>query len=192
MTQDIFNDCLLLADDFYQYYLGAYSRSTAPTPRASPARATGRGLRDLRRAGDRETTRSTSRACSSTSHVLPPAEFPQFASQAAGRYVGAAGGAFDPVEGSWYVGGVHVDNSYMRLARTIDLTGVTAGQTPQLQAKLSFDTEPGYDNVIVEAHHGRPDTWTTLPEAGGLSRRRPRRSARPGSCSVSTRSWSTT
>ena len=32
VTQDLFSDCLLLADDFYQYYLGAYSRSTASKP----------------------------------------------------------------------------------------------------------------------------------------------------------------
>jgi hypothetical protein len=32
VTQDLFSDCLLLADDFYQYYLGAYSRSTADSP----------------------------------------------------------------------------------------------------------------------------------------------------------------
>jgi hypothetical protein len=34
---------------------------------------------------------------------------------------------------------------------------------------LSFDTEPGYDNVIVEAHTVGADDWTTLPELGGLS-----------------------
>jgi hypothetical protein len=104
-----------------------------------------------------------------TSDVLPVDQFPQFASKDAGEYRGTAGGAFDPVEGSWYVGGVHVNDSYMRLARTIDLSGVTSAQTPQLQAKLSFDTEPGYDNVIVEAHTVGKDDWTTLPEAGGLT-----------------------
>jgi hypothetical protein len=67
------------------------------------------------------------------------------------------------------VAGVHVNDSYMRLSRTIDLTGVTAAQTPQLQAKLSFDTEPGYDNVIVEAHTVGSQDWTTLPEADGLT-----------------------
>ena len=61
-----------------------------------------------------------------TSDVLPADQFPQFASNAAGEYRGASGGAFDPVEGSWYVGGVHVNDSYMRLARTIDLSGVTS------------------------------------------------------------------
>ena len=32
MTQDLFSDCLLLADDFYQYYLGAYPRSPMKLP----------------------------------------------------------------------------------------------------------------------------------------------------------------
>jgi len=39
----------------------------------------------------------------------------------------------------------------MRLSRTVDLTSVTAAQAPKLQAKLSYDTEPGYDNVIVDS-----------------------------------------
>ena len=34
---------------------------------------------------------------------------------------------------------------------------------------MSYDTEAGYDNVIVEAHPVGTDEWTTLPEAGGLS-----------------------
>jgi hypothetical protein len=57
----------------------------------------------------------------------------------------------------------------MRLARTVDLTGVTAAQTPTLEFALSYDVEEGYDNVIVEAHPVGTDEWTTLPEAGGLS-----------------------
>ena len=50
-----------------------------------------------------------------------------------------------------------------------DLTGVPAGQAPTFKAKLSYDTEPGYDNVIVEAHTVGQDDWTTLPEQGGLT-----------------------
>ena len=66
-----------------------------------------------------------------------------------------------------YVGGLHVDDSYMRLTRTVDLTGVPAAAAPTLSAQLSFDVEPDYDNVIVEAHTVGQDDWTTLPEAGG-------------------------
>jgi hypothetical protein len=57
----------------------------------------------------------------------------------------------------------------MRLARTVDLTGVTAAQTPTLEFALSYDVAPGYDNVVVEAHPVGSDEWTTLPEAGGLA-----------------------
>ena len=170
MTQDLFSDCLLLADDFYQYYLGAYSRSPVDSPQEF------RGVGDLGGVAAtfggpavKDNPLDEAGTFTVTSDVLPVDQFPQFASKDAGEYRGTAGGAFDPVEGSWYVGGVHVNDSYMRLARTIDLTGVTAGQTPQLQAKLSFDTEPGYDNVIVEAHTVGKDDWTTLPEAGGLT-----------------------
>ena len=169
VTQDLFSDCLLLADDFYQYYLGAFSRSTATSPQEfrgvgalSGAAATfgGPAVDDnpLNEAG----------TFTVTSDLLPADQFPQFASKAAGEYR-PSGGPFDPVEGSWYVAGAHVNDAYMRLARTIDLTNVTAGQTPELQAKLSFDTEPGYDNVIVEAHPVGSEDWTTLPETGGLT-----------------------
>ena len=169
VTQDLFSDCLLLADDFYQYYLGAYSRSTATSPKEF------RGVNDL--SGAAATFGGPAVADNPldeagkfmvTSDVLPSDQFPQFASKAAGEYR-PSGGPFDPVEGSSYVAGAHVNDAYMRLARTIDLTSATAAQTPQLQAKLSFDTEPGYDNVIVEAHTVGSEDWTTLPETGGLT-----------------------
>ena len=170
VAADLFSDCLLLADDFYQYYLGAFARSPAP----DPVSFTGEG--DLEGAdgtfGGPATVGNPLDEPGTfipTSTVLPPEQFPLFASEAAGRYQGAAGGAFDPVEGDWYAGAVHLNDSYARLARTVDLTGVTAGQTPQLRAQLSFDTEPDYDFAIVEAHVVGSDEWTTLPEAGGLT-----------------------
>jgi hypothetical protein len=170
VTVDPFSDCLLLADDFAQYYLGANTRSTVESP------ASFEGLGDL--AGTSGTFGGPAVADNPlneagtftvTSDVLPPDQFPQFASEAAGVYEGAAGGPFEPVEGAWYVGGVHVNDSYMRLTRVIDLGGVTAEQEPQVQAQLSFDLEEGYDNLIVEAHPVGSDDWTTLPEAGGLT-----------------------
>ncbi len=170
VTQDVFSDCLLLADDFYQYYLGADSRTPAPSPSGF------RGEGDLAGAGaafggPAATANPLDEpgAFIPTSAVLPPEQFPRFASEAAGGYVGTAGGAFDPVEGEWYAGAVHVDDAYRRLARTFDLSGVGAAQTPTLKAQLSFDTEPGYDHVIVEARPVGSDSWTTLPEAGGLT-----------------------
>jgi hypothetical protein len=64
---------------------------------------------------------------------------------------------------------VHTDDAYKRLTRTIDLTGVSAAQKPTLRTQLLWDVEPGYDNVLIEAHTTGADDWTTLPEAGGAT-----------------------
>jgi bacillopeptidase F (M6 metalloprotease family) len=48
----------------------------------------------------------------------------------------------------------------------VDLTGVTAAQSPALRAKLSFSTEEDFDHVIVEAHTVGADDWTTLASPG--------------------------
>ena len=171
VSQNPFSDCLLLADDFSQYYLGAYSRSTAPSPLAF----TGSGR--LHAAGGafggsatRDNPLDEPGTFVVTSDVLPAGRFPQFASEAAGRYAGASGGPLDPVQGAWYVGGIHVNDAYMRLSRTIDLRDASRAQSPTLRAKLSFDTEEGYDHVLVETRPVGTDDWTTLPETGGLTR----------------------
>ncbi len=169
VTADPFSDCLLLADDFAQYYLGRWARSAvdgAPGFQGAGALASTSGTFG----GPAVAANPVDEAglFPPTSAVLDPATFPRFAGATAGEYTGPPG-PFDPVEGDWYVGSVHVDDSYVRLARTVDLTGVPAGQTPTLATRLSFDTEPGYDHVVVEAHTVGQDDWTTLPEAGGLT-----------------------
>lgn len=169
VTADLFSDCLLLADDFFQYYLGAYARSTAPNPTGFTGAGDLSGAVAALDGAAVGNPLDEPGVFTPTSDVLPAGEFPLFASEASGDYTGAAGGAFDPVEGSWYVGAVYRNDAYARLARTVDLTGVTAGQGPALQTQLSFDVEPDYDFVIVEAHAVGSDQWTTLPEAGGLT-----------------------
>ena len=104
-----------------------------------------------------------------TSATLPVDQFPQFRSWPSSAYSGAGPGPFEPLNGDWYVGAVHANDSYMRLTRTVDLATVSAADVPTLEFALSFDTEPGYDNVIFEAHTPGQDDWTTLPEIGGLS-----------------------
>lgn len=47
---------------------------------------------------------------------------------------------------------------------------MSAADKPTLRSQLLWDTEPGYDHVIVEAHTTGGDDWTTLPEAGGATR----------------------
>jgi hypothetical protein len=43
----------------------------------------------------------------------------------------------------------------------------------ELQFQLSIDTEPQYDNVIVEAHTVGQDNWTTLPDLNGATQTDP-------------------
>jgi hypothetical protein len=170
VTEDFFSDCLLLADDFQQYYLGAFARATFSNPggvegtgpplEGATAEFGGQAVADnpLDEAG----------AFTLTSDLLPPDEFPLFAGTASSTYLTADGvNPFGPVEGVQYAGALHADGSYMRLTRTINLTGVAAAAAPALEFQLSFSTELGYDNVIVEAAPAGTQNWTTLPEIGG-------------------------
>ena len=165
-----FEDCLIMADDFRQYYLGGFSR----TDNANPSGVTGvaapidgfngtfggpvvEGDNPLDEAG----------VFQPTSEVLPPAEFPQFTSKGAATYTSAGQDPYGPVEGTKYAGAVHQDASYMRLTKTIDLSSTSSNA--ELAFKLSANTEEGYDHVIVEAHQVGQDNWTTLPDTGGLT-----------------------
>lgn len=72
-------------------------------------------------------------------------------------------------EGAGMAAAVHTDDAYKRLTRTVDLTGVTAAQQPTLRMQLLWDTEPGYDHVLLEAHTTGAEDWTTLPDKDGLT-----------------------
>ncbi|MFA9269313.1 MAG: M14 family zinc carboxypeptidase [Baekduiaceae bacterium] len=162
-----FEDCLILADDFRQYYLGAFSR----TDITDPAGVTGTGAPLTGYAGalggpvvEGDNPLDEAGAFQTTSDILPPDEFPQFASTGAAEYPLEAGSPLAPIEGERYAGAIHADSSYMRLTKTVNLSGATA---PQLQFQLSANTEPSYDNVIVEARTAGGTDWTTLPDLGG-------------------------
>jgi hypothetical protein len=172
VTEDFFSDCLLLGDDFSQYYLGAFAR----TPFANPVGVAGTGnplegaAANFGGPAVEDNPLDEAGAFTLTSDLLPPDEFPLFAGAGSSTYLGAGGvNPFGPFEGERYAKGVHADGSYMRLTRTIDLSAVAAADLPALEFALSFSTELGYDNVIVEAAPSGTDQWTTLPEAGGLS-----------------------
>jgi Immune inhibitor A peptidase M6 len=107
--------------------------------------------------------------------VLPEDEFPQFASQAVAEY-GVTGSPFEPVEGQRYAGALHADSSYMRLSKTV--TVPAGAQSAELRFQLSINTEPSYDNVIVEARPVNTDDWTTLPDLNGGTQTDP-----PAECS---------
>ena len=172
VTGDFFSDCLLLADDFHQYYLGASGRATFEDP--GGVVGTGPPLdgaaADFGGQAVVDNPLDEAGAFTVTSDLLPADEFPLFASTASSTYVTADGvNPFGPVEGVQYAGVLHADGSYMRLTRTIDLTSVAAADAPALAFQLSWNTELGYDNVIVEAAPAGTDAWTTLPESGGAT-----------------------
>ncbi|WP_306206850.1 M14 family metallopeptidase [Actinoplanes sp. RD1] len=159
--------CLPMVNDFEQYYLGAYSYidGGGAGPDGSPYPVTGtagkfQGFTAQPGAGH-------TAAFLATSSSLPPARFPQFASSKGALDWQLPGAQpYDPFEGSWYLWSGQADASYKRLTRTVDLTGATAGH---LKFATSFDTEANWDYLFVEAHEAGTDTWTTLPDAGGLT-----------------------
>jgi hypothetical protein len=96
-----------------------------------------------------------------TSGLMPPSEYPQFNSWVAARY-DRPGGPFDPHTGDYYVHSQIADVSYKRLMRTVD---VPAGG--KLTFWTSYNTEPDWDFMFVEAHTVGQDDWTTLPDQNG-------------------------
>ncbi|MFE9447565.1 M14 family zinc carboxypeptidase [Streptomyces sp. NPDC006739] len=155
------------SDDFSQYYLGAYSRTS--TPGATGFTGSG-GLDGFTGAlGDAPgNPLDKAGTYGLTSDVLSAAAHPQFAGAGAGRFAGAVN-PYGPYAGSYMAAAVHTDDAYKRLTRTIDLSGVGAADKPTLRARLLWDTEPGYDHAVIEAHTVGADDWTTLPEAGGAT-----------------------
>ena len=164
-----FEDCLILADDFRQYYLGAFTRIDLADPDgvtgvAEPIAGFEGELGGPVVEGDNPLDEAG--VFQPTSDVLPADEFPQFASHAAAEYP-FEGGPYSPVEGERYAGAVHADNSYTRLTKTVDLNSVAAADDPQLQFQLSLSSETDYDHLLIEARTAGGDDWTTLPDLNG-------------------------
>ncbi|MFH8622315.1 M14 family zinc carboxypeptidase [Streptomyces vietnamensis] len=154
------------SNDFAQYYLGAYHRAGLKNPPAFAGTGAFAGVgATLGAAADNPLDNAG--AYTVTSDTLKPEQFPQFASSAsAGDYPGIRT-PFEPAEGSAFAAVKHADDTWARLARTVDLTGTVAASKPRLDFQVSYDTEPGYDNLVVEAHTVGQDDWTTLPDVNG-------------------------
>ena len=97
-----------------------------------------------------------------TSGILPTDEFPQFESWPSARW-DKPGGPFDPHTGTQYVYSQIADVSYKRLTREV---AVPAGGG-SMTFWTSYDTEPRWDHLFVEARTPGGDDWTTLPDANG-------------------------
>ncbi|MEU3399219.1 M14 family metallopeptidase [Streptomyces filamentosus] len=160
------------SNDFAQYWLGAYHRAglDAPPSFAGAGRLAGAGTALGAAEGN---PLDNAGAYTVTSDTLDPERFPQFASSApAGDYPGLRT-PFEPAEGTSFAAVRHADDTWARLTRTVDLTGTTAADAPRLDLQISHDTEPGYDNVVIEARTAGQDDWTTLPDRNGGTTQEP-------------------
>ncbi|MEU9029521.1 M14 family zinc carboxypeptidase [Streptomyces sp. NPDC048383] len=156
-----------VTNDFSQYWLGAYGRASV----GAPTGFTGTGALNGSEAGLGDAAGNPLNAPGAytvTSETLQPAQFPQFRSAQAGQYAGVAN-PYAPYAGAGMASATHADDDWKRLTRTIDLTGVTAADRPQLKLALNWNTEEGYDHAALEARTAGGDDWTTLPDTGGLS-----------------------
>jgi hypothetical protein len=145
-----------------QYWLGAYQNGDGGDPSAAalhevaPFGATEFGLNG----DDSAQNQQQFYRFLTTSSVLPKSVYPQFSSDPA--IVRDGPPAYDPKD-SRYMYSQVADQSYKRLSTTVDLTGHTTGS---LKFQLSYDTEPRFDYVFIEAHTVGQDDWTTLPVPG--------------------------
>ncbi|GIG82071.1 M14 family metallopeptidase [Planotetraspora kaengkrachanensis] len=163
--------CLALSNDFVQYYLGAYTfvdgGGQDADGNALPLKGTSgafSGFLGTLNGGDSANNQDHTSTFVTTSSVLSPKTFPQFASSAPLKWQYSAGAPFSPHTGAWDVQSGQADVSWKRLTRTIDLTGKTSGN---LSFWTSYNTEPNWDFLTVEAHTVGQDDWTTLPDANG-------------------------
>jgi hypothetical protein len=181
VDQTVDDGCLLLSDDFLQYWLGAQlfiedggtnaatdepfgMSGTADGPFAGTAwTLNGGDSADNHHAND---SRGTTQSFLTTSSLHPPEDYPQFTSDSLASWDTGVAGAFSPHSGDHYLYSGRSDVSYKRLTNTIDLTG--GGVTdPTLSFFTSYDTELDWDFMFVEAHTVGQDDWTTLPDQNG-------------------------
>ncbi|WBB81591.1 M14 family zinc carboxypeptidase [Micromonospora sp. WMMD882] len=162
--------CLPLSNDFQQYWLGAYnyvsdggSADGQPYP-VRGAEGAFAGFEGVLNAPGSAANQDHTASFLSTSSFLPPDEFPQFGTIAAVDWARPGGAPFDPRTGEWYLFSGRADETYKRVGRTVDLTAATSGE---LRFFASYDIEPNWDFMIVEAHEVGTDTWTTLPDRNG-------------------------
>jgi hypothetical protein len=167
--------CQFMPDDFLQYYLGAYiyAEDTGTDPdTGNPFDLEGiadpyAGETWSFNGADSAANQGHTASFLTTSSILPAATYPQFATEAPAAWVAAGEAPYEPFDGSQYLYSQRANQSFKRLSRTIDLTGVSAGDAPSITFQTSRDTEPGWDFLFVEAHTPGQDDWTTLPEANG-------------------------
>jgi len=167
--------CLPLSDDFLQYYLGAYIyNDDAGTDPDTGEPFDVLGVEDPYTGGqwgmngpDSANNQAHTASFLSTSSLLPESQYPQFASDAPAQWARDGAAPFEPYDGEHYVYSNRSNETYKRLLRPLDLTGVSAADAPSMKFRVSYDTEPNWDYAFVEVHTAGQDDWTTLPDENG-------------------------
>ncbi|MPZ54408.1 MAG: zinc carboxypeptidase [Acidimicrobiia bacterium] len=175
-------DCLILSNDFFQYYLGGTERARHggldTDANARPLEGIDAPYQEYawtldggdsaanQGSVDGTNTKGTGTASwITTSFRLPSDDYPLFTSFGSVEWAGeGAAPPFEPRTGEFYAASQIADESYKRLTRTVDLSGATSAS---LEFWTSYNTEGNWDFLTVEAHTVGEDDWTTLPDANG-------------------------
>jgi hypothetical protein len=169
----VLDRCQVISDknDFFQYYLGSYiyisdGGTDAETGDVFPAQGVSdpyAGLDWTFNGADSAQNQVHTASFITASSILKQDAYPQFTSDGPVYWNTGIAGAFEPFDGTKYMYSHMADRSFKRLERTLT---VPAGGA-QLAFRISYDTEPGWDHVFVEAHTVGQDDWTTLPDVNG-------------------------
>ena len=173
-------ECLLLSDDFHQYWLGGYLLiEDGGTDSKGEPFGIG-GVDGGAFAGQSWTlngpdsadnhhpnpVRGTTFSLLTTSSLQPPDTYPQFTSHAQAEWVSPNAGAFSPLSGDFYAYSDRGDISYKRLVAELDVPDPASGDTT-LEFSVSYDTEPAWDFVFVEARTPGGTDYITLADLNG-------------------------
>ena len=169
VDQTVNDGCLLLSDDFLQYWLGAYlfvddggaNRATGESFDASgfdpPFDAATSDPWAIDQSFD-PGRGATNQSFITTSSILKVGSYPQFTSTAPAKWDTGLAGAYSPHSGIKYAYSQRADIRYQRLMNTFAVDDGT-----DLSFFASYDTETDWDFVFVEAHTPGQDDWVTLP-----------------------------
>jgi murein tripeptide amidase MpaA len=161
--------CIIVQDDFLQYYLGAYKyvggagEDDAGNP--FPIEGTAGPFDPLSltfNGPDSAQNNDHTATLLTTSSVLDPAKYPLYAdSKAVAAWIRPFAAPFDPHAGDWFLSAGATDQAYKRLLKPF---AIPAGGAT-LKFWTSYDLEPDYDYMFVEIHTAGQDDWTTLADA---------------------------
>jgi hypothetical protein len=172
--------CVPLSDDFLQYYLGAYiyNDNAGSQANGQPYPVDGidtpfEGLEWDFNGADSAKNQNHTASFLTTAGLLDPdfysGPFDTESGEVGSNWAsaewdrGSGASPYEPRTGNYYMFSQRADVSYKRLMTTVN---VPAGGST-MSFWTSYDTEPAWDFLFVEAHTVGQNDWTTLPDENG-------------------------